>query len=64
MDLTQQELAAKAGVEASLISRLETDTWPPSKRKRPSYEALVRISRALNLAPDELFPIDVEEKSA
>ena len=56
--LTQQELAARAGVDAALISRLESGR----RGRRPSYEAIVRIARALNLAPDELFP--VPEKSA
>jgi len=55
--LTQQELAARAGVDPALISRLES-----GRGRRPSYEAIVRISRALNVAPDELFP--VAERSA
>jgi len=50
--LTQQQLAQKAGVDPALISRLEK-----GGRSRPSYEAIVRIARALNLAPDELFPV-------
>jgi transcriptional regulator with XRE-family HTH domain len=59
--LTQQELAKRAGVDPALISRLEAG----GHRRRPSYEAIVRISRALNLAPDELFPVaDVSEKTA
>jgi transcriptional regulator with XRE-family HTH domain len=55
--LTQQELAERAGVDPALISRLENGS-----RRRPSYEAVVKIARALNLAPDELFP--VKEKTA
>lgn len=51
--LTQQQLAAAAGVDPALISRLESERRP----RRPSYEAIVRIARALNLAPDELFPV-------
>jgi len=51
--LTQCELAERAGVDPALISRLETG----HRIRRPSYEAIVRISRALNLAPDELFPV-------
>lgn len=59
--LTQQELAKRAGVDASLISRLESGT----RSRRPSYEAIVRISRALNVAPDELFPVaGVSQKTA
>lgn len=51
--LTQYELAQRAGVDPALISRLESGRGC----RRPSYEAIVRISRALNLAPDELFPV-------
>jgi transcriptional regulator with XRE-family HTH domain len=50
--LTQQELAKRAGVDPALICRLEG-----GKGRRPSYETIVRIARALNLAPDELFPV-------
>jgi transcriptional regulator with XRE-family HTH domain len=52
--LTQSQLAEQAGVDPALISRLEADT---RRTKRPSYVAIVRISRVLNLAPDELFPV-------
>lgn len=51
-NLTQAQLAEKAGVDPALISRLER-----GGRRRPSYEAVVRIARALNLAPDDLFPV-------
>jgi len=51
--LTQSDLAKRACVDPALISRLETN----GRTRRPSYEAIVRISRALNLAPDELFPV-------
>jgi transcriptional regulator with XRE-family HTH domain len=51
-NLTQAQLAERAGVDAALISRLER-----GGRRRPSYEAIVRIARALNLAPDDLFPV-------
>jgi len=53
--LTQQQLAKKAGVDAALISRLERQ-----RRPRPSYDAIVRIARALNCAPDELFPVETK----
>lgn len=56
---TQQELAKRAGVDPALISRLER-----GGRRRPSYEAIVRISRALNCAPDELFPVDQPQDAA
>jgi transcriptional regulator with XRE-family HTH domain len=56
--LTQHELATRAGVDPALISRLENGGG-----RRPSYEAIVRIARALNLAPDELFPVEEEKRS-
>jgi len=49
---SQEELAKRAGVSPTMISRLEGGS-----RRRPSYEAIVRIARALNLAPDQLFPV-------
>jgi transcriptional regulator with XRE-family HTH domain len=58
--LTQQELAKRAGVDPALISRLEQGR----RVRRPSYEAVVRIARALNLAPDQLFPIDQPQDAA
>jgi transcriptional regulator with XRE-family HTH domain len=57
--LTQQQLAARARVDPALISRLETGA-----RRRPSYEVIVRIARALNLAPDQLFPVDADDEVA
>jgi transcriptional regulator with XRE-family HTH domain len=50
--LTQLELAERAGVDPAVISRLVS-----GKQRRPGYETSVRIARALNLAPDELFPV-------
>lgn len=58
--LTQEQLAERAGVDSALISRLERG----GARRRPSYEAIVRIARALNIAPDELFPVENAQKSA
>lgn len=50
--LTQRQLAERAGVDHSLISRLER-----GDRKTASYEAVVRLARALNIEPNELFPV-------
>jgi transcriptional regulator with XRE-family HTH domain len=50
--LTQRELAERAGVDDSLISRLER-----GQRPQVSYESAVRIARALNVDPKELFPV-------
>jgi transcriptional regulator with XRE-family HTH domain len=52
--LTQRQLAAKAGVDESTISLIENG-------KRPygavGYEDVVRIARALNVVPEEFFPV-------
>ena len=50
--LSQDQLAKKAGVDPSLISRLVR-----GRRKRVSYDNVVRIARALNLEPEELIPV-------
>lgn len=51
--LTQEQLAERAGVSAALICRLEQ----PGRKRRPSYEAIVRIATALNLEPQQLYPV-------
>lgn len=50
--LTQEQLARKSGVDASLISRIER-----GRRRRLSYDNIVRLARALNLEPEELCPV-------
>ncbi len=52
--LTQLELATKAGVDDSFISLLES-----GKRDilTTDYGTVVKIARALNVTPDELFPV-------
>lgn len=64
--LTQQELANRSGVDTSTISLLEND-----KRNYSSvaYADIVNLARALNVEPDELFPVPVlqsieQERSA
>lgn len=52
--LTQEQLARKSGVDATLISRLER-----GQRRRLSYDNMVRLARALNLEPEELEPVAV-----
>ena len=50
---TQKQLATDAGVDHSFISLLER-----GKRRLPEgYFAMVRIARALNVEPEELFPV-------
>lgn len=50
--LTQEALAQKSGVDASIISRLER-----GRRRTASYDSIVRLARALNLEPEELVAI-------
>ena len=50
--LTQRQLAERAGVDDSLISRLEH-----GQRQLLRYESAVRIARALNVAVEELFEV-------
>ena len=58
--MTQEELAERAHVDVSLVSRLERGLRP-----KVGYDAVVRIARALNLAAEELFPVeDAPELSA
>jgi transcriptional regulator with XRE-family HTH domain len=59
--LTQLELATRVGVDDSFISLLES-----GKRDihTTDYATVVRIARALNVTPDELFPVDDLEQTA
>jgi transcriptional regulator with XRE-family HTH domain len=54
--LTQVELAARSGVDQRLISKIET-----GQVRQPGYETVVRLSRALNVEPGELFPLEIDE---
>jgi transcriptional regulator with XRE-family HTH domain len=54
--LTQRELAEKAGVHYTLISRLES-----GDRHTASFRSIVKIARALNLEPEELQPVAFPE---
>lgn len=57
--LNQKELAKKAGVNNTIISRLER-----GRAATASYETIVRLARALNLEPEELLPVVDEAKGA
>lgn len=50
--LTQEDLALQAGVDVSVISRLEK-----GGRSGCRYETAVRIARALNCDPEEIFEV-------
>lgn len=61
--LTQKQLADRVGVDDSFISMLES-----GKRDicTTDYRTVLRIARALNVTPEELFPVDddVEQRTA
>ncbi len=48
--LTQIELAKKAGLSPSYISKLEADRY-----RRPSADVLLRLASALNVVVEELY---------
>jgi transcriptional regulator with XRE-family HTH domain len=54
--LTQEQLARKSGVHATIISRLERGIRPSA-----SYASIVRLARALNLEPEELLAVTHHE---
>lgn len=48
--MTQVDLAKKAGISPSYISKLEADRY-----RRPSAEVLLKLASALNVAVEELY---------
>lgn len=56
--LTQTELAERAGIPQSLISRLEGQT-----RDNPSADVLRRLARSLGCTTDYLVGMHEEEES-
>ena len=57
--LTQNQLAKLAGVDDSSISRLER-----GERNDLRYVTAVRIARALNVEPHEIFPVPLDPPDA
>jgi transcriptional regulator with XRE-family HTH domain len=51
--LTQVQLAEAVGTTQETISGLET-----GRIQRPAWEIVGRVARALDVAPQDLFPID------
>ena len=51
--MTQAELATASGVHQTTISQLEL-----GKIVNPSWDIVVRLSRALGVVPDEVFPVE------
>jgi transcriptional regulator with XRE-family HTH domain len=52
--LTQPELAERSGVSQTTISGLERGT-----NKKPTWESVVRIAKALGVEPHEIFEVPV-----
>ena len=50
--LNQVQLAEMAGVDQTTISDIEC-----GRNKNPSWETVARIAEALEVEPDELFPL-------
>lgn len=50
--LTQVQLAERSGIDQTTISAIEI-----GKNQNPSWETVVRLARALDVAPEELFPV-------
>ncbi|HZR25493.1 MAG TPA: helix-turn-helix transcriptional regulator [Vicinamibacterales bacterium] len=51
--LTQEELAEKSGLPQTTISDIERGAI-----KKPSWDAVARLCRALGMDPSDVFPID------
>jgi len=52
--LSQQELALKAGIDNSTLSRYESGS---RSLRTADYDTVISLARALNLEPEELFMI-------
>jgi DNA-binding XRE family transcriptional regulator len=50
-ELTQEQLAEKSGVDQTTISRLERGDI-----KRPRWEVVANLAKALGVKPEKLFP--------
>jgi len=57
--LTQEQLAELSGLPQTTISDIERGVI-----RKPSWDAVARLSRALDYAPDELFPIESDQPSS
>jgi transcriptional regulator with XRE-family HTH domain len=55
--MTQKQLAQKAGVDPSLISRLER-----GQRPHASHETVIKIARALGVEAADLAPVPDDRK--
>ena len=53
--ISQTDLDERAG-----LSRGTTNDIERGRNKRPAYETVVRLARALEVQPEEIFPINNE----
>lgn len=51
---TQEKLANLSGIDQTTISAIEC-----GKNKKPSWETVLRIAKALGVDPEEIFPINI-----
>lgn len=51
-NISQAQLAELAGVDQTTVSAIEV-----GRNQNPSWETAVRLARALDLRPEELFPV-------
>jgi transcriptional regulator with XRE-family HTH domain len=58
-DITQAQLAQQSGVDQTTISDIER-----GRNRNPSWETVVRISRALGVEPHEIFPVPASTQGA
>jgi transcriptional regulator with XRE-family HTH domain len=57
--LTQETLSEMSGVDQSTISAIET-----GRLKSPSWQIVAKLARALEVAPDEIFPVEHDGTAA
>lgn len=55
--LTQEELAAKSGVDQSVISKLETGDI-----QSPSWEVVALLCRVLKFKHEDIFPVPSKQQ--
>lgn len=56
---TQEELAARSGVEQATISNLET-----GRVQSPTWDTVSRLCKALRVKPEDVFPVSTDKELA
>ena len=56
LDVTQENLAHRAGLTRTHYQQLERGFWKPGSPANPSLKMLVRLAQALQLEVAELLP--------